>query len=371
MGLPLRSWTVRVEARLPDGGLKASWEGVPLLRQGAARVFVARWRRPPLRVGPLVFKPGDRLVEWVSSESWFNAFRVHDARGRLRGWYVNLVRPRRPLGTPEDERWTYTDLGLDFAVTPQGCAVLDEDALEPALRRLPAAEAARARLEAERLRSLLARSPDAATAFLDGLLTAGAEPGELHLAELAGRWGPPRVAVFATIHLGDAEPGGARGWYRMYRDGRRVAEALAVVLRRDRVLLHRKAGYPEGTVRLPGGGVAAGEAPDAAALRELLEETRLEGRIRHWLGYVRWEIRLPDGARFAMPNYLFEIADESGREPVPAAEERIVELPWRPVRELPRVAAGLRGLSGRWAAWGIYRALPHDAAYAALAGGSS
>lgn len=360
-------WRICVEAYRFDGTPKARWEGVPLVRRGPVRVLAARWRRPPVEVGPLRFEPGDTLVEWLSAEAWFNAFRVSAPDGRLRGWYVNLVRPSPPLGSDDDERWSYVDLGLDFAVTPQDVVVLDEDDAERALARLAAPEAARAQAEAGRLRRLLS-APGPALAFLEGLLTEGLAPGEEHAVPMACRWGPPAAACFARVRLGDEEPGGGRGWLGMALRGARVAEAIAVLVRGDRVLLHRKATYPEGAMRLPGGGVAAGEAPDVAVLRELQEETGLLAQVVRWLAYVRWEIVLPDGARFVMPNYAFLLADDGRRAPVPSAEERIVELAWRPLGELAALAASLRELPGGWGAWGTYRAVPHELVAGALQG---
>ena len=63
--------------------------------------------------------------------------------------------------------------------------------------------------------------------------------------------------------------------------GRTRLAAYAVCLDADRLLLCRIApGYPaEGRWTLPGGGVAFGEDPADAVLRELTEETGLTGRI--------------------------------------------------------------------------------------------
>lgn len=359
-----RLWRVRVEAYLPDGSLKARWEGVPLVRRGPVRVIAARWQRAPIQAGPLRFHPGDTLIEWFSAEAWFNVYQVVAPGGRVRGWYVNLARPQPPLGSSDDECWTYTDLALDFAVTRSAVAVLDEDAAEQVLAALPPGQAARARREAQRLRALLAAAP-AAVAFLEGLFAQGLSPGEEHLLAVAARWGPPAASCFARIDLGDDEPGGGAGWYRFWRQGARVAEAIAVVVRDGRVLVHRKASYPHGTVRLLGGGVVAGERPDDAAVRELREETGLEAEVRRWLAFVRWEIGLPNGTGFPMPNYVFQLADD-GRAPRPSAEEGITELRWVPAADLLRIAAQLRDLPGRWAPWGIYRAAPHELAAVAL-----
>lgn len=351
-------WRVRVEAYRWDGSLKASWEGVPLVRSGPVRLLAARWSRPAVEVGPLSIQPGDTLLEWFSAQACFNAFRITAPDGSLRGWYVNLVHPRLPLGTCCRERWSYTDLGLDFAVTPTTAVALDEEDAEAALSSLDPAAAALARAEAQRLRRLFAQ-PGPALAFLEGLVRQELSPGEQPLPDLVARWGPPDASCFACLRLGDHEPGGGRGWQDLARRGQRVAEALAVLVRGGHVLLHRKEPYPEGTVRLLGGGVAAGEDPAAAAERELREETGLDARAVRWLLYARWDIRLPDGARYPMPTYAFLLQDDGTRAPVPSPEERIVELRWEPISRLEEVAAALEDLPGPWGAWGVYRGSVH------------
>jgi 8-oxo-dGTP diphosphatase len=60
------------------------------------------------------------------------------------------------------------------------------------------------------------------------------------------------------------------------------------------VLLIRRRG--DGTWSLPGGGVAMGETPAQAALKELWEEAGLRGQVRHLLGVYdaqRWGSRSP------------------------------------------------------------------------------
>lgn len=68
--------------------------------------------------------------------------------------------------------------------------------------------------------------------------------------------------------------------------GRTYVGAYALCLRSGQILLSRLAAHgPEtGCWTLPGGGVEFGEAPNAAVLRELEEETGLRGRIRGVVG---------------------------------------------------------------------------------------
>ena len=54
-------------------------------------------------------------------------------------------------------------------------------------------------------------------------------------------------------------------------------KVLAYITHAGRLLLFRHTDYPEAGIQVPGGTVAEGEAPEAAVLREALEETGLTG----------------------------------------------------------------------------------------------
>ena len=75
-------------------------------------------------LGGLVIGPGDIFVEYYYPDQWFNIFAVHDAIGRLKGWYCNVTRPAQI--TTDQTQWQ--DLALDLLVLPDGQQrVLDED----------------------------------------------------------------------------------------------------------------------------------------------------------------------------------------------------------------------------------------------------
>lgn len=56
-----------------------------------------------------------------------------------------------------------------------------------------------------------------------------------------------------------------------------VGKVLAYVTRGDRLLVFRQPRHPEAGLQVPAGTIEAGEAPRAAVLRELHEETGLGG----------------------------------------------------------------------------------------------
>ena len=76
-------------------------------------------------VGAIVFRRGDRFVEWHYADRWYNVFEVHAREdGHVRGWYCNVTRPARIA----DGEVRADDLALDVLILPDGeVTVLDED----------------------------------------------------------------------------------------------------------------------------------------------------------------------------------------------------------------------------------------------------
>jgi ADP-ribose pyrophosphatase YjhB (NUDIX family) len=99
----------------------------------------------------------------------------------------------------------------------------------------------------------------------------------------------------------------------------RVASYVVCVDDDDRLLLCRLTDLTNrpGWWTLPGGGVEFGEHPEAAALRELAEETGLEGRLGELLcvDSVAGPVRLDEGAEVELHRIRFVYrADITGGE---------------------------------------------------------
>jgi len=103
----------------------------------------------------------------------------------------------------------------------------------------------------------------------------------------------------------------------------------------------RPQGKPEGTWALPKGNIDPGERPDETAVREVLEETGVAGRLVEKLGDVKYTYTRRGGVR------VFKIVSfyllRAGRGRLGAIEERmrveVAEARWLPLDEAPRLLA--------------------------------
>ncbi len=96
------------------------------LERGASWIKLqAYFNRDDRDDGYVVWRRGDRFVEWFYADRWYNIFEVHDvADDRLKGWYCNITRP----ATIDDQTIGNEDLALDVWINPTGeVQILDED----------------------------------------------------------------------------------------------------------------------------------------------------------------------------------------------------------------------------------------------------
>jgi predicted RNA-binding protein associated with RNAse of E/G family len=99
------------------------YEGMILVVEPGHLLVHARWERPAMDLGYVVFAPGDHFFEHYYTERWYNVFEVRSAVGDLKGWYCNITRP----ASVEGEVLTSEDLELDLFVAPDRRQVLRLD----------------------------------------------------------------------------------------------------------------------------------------------------------------------------------------------------------------------------------------------------
>jgi hypothetical protein len=119
---------IKVQKKNPAGEVTYEYEGVLLSRDGNAITLEALFDRADMPFMDVVFKKGDRFVEFYYTDRWYNIFAIHDRDDdTVKGWYCNIGKP----AVIEDGVVSYIDLALDLWVSSDGKqTVLDEDEFE-------------------------------------------------------------------------------------------------------------------------------------------------------------------------------------------------------------------------------------------------
>jgi uncharacterized protein len=119
---------IKVQKKNPAGEVTYEYEGVVLSRDEHSIVLEALFDRADMPFMNVVFKTGDRFVEYYYSDRWYNIFAIHDRDSeKIKGWYCNIGKP----AVFEDGIVSYIDLALDLWVSVDGKqTVLDEDEFE-------------------------------------------------------------------------------------------------------------------------------------------------------------------------------------------------------------------------------------------------
>jgi 8-oxo-dGTP pyrophosphatase MutT (NUDIX family) len=103
----------------------------------------------------------------------------------------------------------------------------------------------------------------------------------------------------------------------------------------------RPQGKPEGTWALPKGNLDPGETPAETAVREVLEETGVHGRLVEKLGDVKYTYTRRDGTRVFKIVSFYLLQAGRGRLGAIADEMRIevADARWLPLEDAPRLLA--------------------------------
>lgn len=119
---------IKVQKKNPAGEVKHEYEGVLLSHDEHSVKLEALFDREDMPFMDVVFKKGDRFIEYYYTDRWYNIFVIHDRDDeRVKGWYCNIGMP----AVFEDGIVSYVDLALDLWVSARGeLTVLDEDEFE-------------------------------------------------------------------------------------------------------------------------------------------------------------------------------------------------------------------------------------------------
>ena len=103
----------------------------------------------------------------------------------------------------------------------------------------------------------------------------------------------------------------------------------------------RPRGKPEGIWALPKGNIDPGESPAETAVREVHEETGVEGRLVEKLGDVRYVYTRRGGMRIFKVVSFFLLRAGRGRigEIDESMRIEVAEARWLPLEEAPRLLA--------------------------------
>src|SRR5215207_1983551 len=119
---------IKVQKKNPAGDVTYEYEGVMLSQDEHSIVLEALFDRADMPFLEVVFKTGDRFVEYYFTDRWYNIFAIYDRDDKtIKGWYCNVGRP----AVFEDGVVSYVDLALDLWVSADGKqTILDEDEFE-------------------------------------------------------------------------------------------------------------------------------------------------------------------------------------------------------------------------------------------------
>ncbi len=152
---------------------------------------------------------------------------------------------------------------------------------------------------------------------------------------------------------------------KMRHKPRRGEVVMVIPNKRGHLWLHTKAFYPQGVYRLMTGGLETGEKPDETFLREVAEETGFKATIDRCLAVITYSLTADDGI-LPFVSYVFMTLPTSGWPQPSDPSEAIAGFRTIPVASLPEVVHNLGSISGPFADWGLFRAVAHEVAYAAL-----
>jgi 8-oxo-dGTP pyrophosphatase MutT (NUDIX family) len=180
------------------------------------------------------------------------------------------------------------------------------------------------------------------------------------LHRLEKRYGPFRLYHTEIAVPGDGVLRDMMG--KINQKGRRAEVVMVLPNEQGEIWLHTKDFYPDGVYRLMTGGLEAGEKPDITLRREVFEETGFTVTIDRCLAVITYTFILTDHP-VPFASYIFLTQPTSDLPHPTDSGERITHFKACPVAELPLVAQQLQALTGKFADWGLFRAVAHQLTY--------
>jgi len=139
---------------------------------------------------------------------------------------------------------------------------------------------------------------------------------------------------------------------------RRHGEVCMAILRRSGgFLLQTKRNYPNAVMRLPSGGIKAGEDIEHALMREIWEETNLDVHVERFLAVLGYH---DDRDHTPFLTYLFFLREISGDLRTNDPTEKITDWVEARPQELPGYSTALKRMDASWSNWGLFRAASLD-----------
>lgn len=142
---------------------------------------------------------------------------------------------------------------------------------------------------------------------------------------------------------------------------RRAEVVMVVPNEQGHIWLHTKNFYPQGVYRLMTGGLDPGEAPQRALQREVEEETGFKVKAQHCLAIITYTFAA-EQVKLPFVSYVFATTPAKGRPHPTDPGEAITGFQAVPAPALIETARRLRSLTGDFADWGVFRAIPHEVA---------
>ena len=120
-------------------------------------------------------------------------------------------------------------------------------------------------------------------------------------------------------------------YLRMALDNHGVA--VIAINQKNEILLQREYSYPPDEImwQLPGGGMESGESIEAAALRELSEESNITAALTKVIGFFYTNNRRSDQKQYVV------VCKDLKDEPGTADQEEFIESKWLSLKEINKL----------------------------------